>query len=325
MSTASQNNNESQEIDLSAVSKTIGNFFENISTWIFKGVLFLKRNILPIGLLFLLGLGFGIYLDKTIKTYDSQIIVIPNYETTDYLYSRIDLINSKIKENDTIFLKETVGIKNPKRINEIRVEPIIDVYRFINKSDKNFEFVKLLAEDGDLKQIVTENLTSKNYTYHVIKFSTSKKTNLESTVQPILNYINESVYYKQMQKEYLNNLKIKLASNDSVITQIDGVLNSFSNAVNGSQRNDKLIYYNENTQLNDVIKTKDELIKEQGDIRLSSVNLDKIIKDSSVTMNIKNERSINGKLKFILPFLLVFLFIVIVKGKNHYKREMSKL
>lgn len=325
MSTESQKNNDNQEIDLSQISKKIGQFFENLSAWIFRGFLFLKKNYITLGILFFIGAGIGIYLDKTTKAYDNQMIVIPNFETTEYLYSRIDLINSKINENDTVFLKEKVGIIDPKSLSKISVDPIIDIYRFINNSDKNFEFVKLLAEDGDIKKIVQENLTSKNYTYHIIKFSTTKKTSYETSVKPILDFINNSEYYKKVQNQYINNIKQEMVENDSLISQINGVLNSFSSAVNGSQRNDKLIYYNENTQLNDIIKTKEELINAQGRNRLSILNLDKIVKDSSSTINVKNVKSINGKLKLVLPFLFIFIFIFIRYFMLFYKKQMSKL
>jgi hypothetical protein len=324
MSTNSQNN-DNQEIDLSQISKKIGGFFENLSTKLIKLILFVKKNIVVIGLLFIFGAIVGYVFDKKIKNYNNQIIVTPNFNTTDYLYSKIELINAKIKEGDTLFLKNEVGIKEAKKLSKISIEPITDVYKFINDSDRNFEFLKLLAEDGDIKKIVDENLTSKNYPYHIINFSTSKITSNEKTVKPILDYLNNSDYYKKNQAEYLNNIKIKIKENDSIISQINGVLNSFSNAVNGSQRNEKLIYYNENTQLNEVIKTKNLLIEEQGIHRIDLLNLDRIIKDNSYTINVKNEKSFNGKLKIILPFLFVFLFLIFRFFKSYYKNQLEKI
>ena len=116
-----------------------------------------------------------------------------------------------------------------------------------------------------------------------------------------------------------------MAENDSIISQINGFLNAFKNTTNGSQKSDKLVYYNENSQLNDVIKTKDELIKEQGGHRLELVNLDKVIKDNSITANIKNEDLVNGKLKFVLPLLLVFCFVLVRTFNSYYKRQMTKM
>lgn len=309
MSTNSQKNVEDQEIDLSLISKKIGNFFQDINTLIFNCIQFVFRNKIVIATLFILGVGLGIFLDTTQKTYDHQIIVTPNFGSTDYLYSKVDLLNSKIKENDTVFLKQ-IGIKDPKKISKIDIRPIVDVYRFIENNTQNFEMLKLLAEDGDLKKIVEDNLTSKNYTYHLISYSTKDLTSIEKTVNPLMTYFNNSDYYKIIKKEYLNNIQIKMVANDSTIAQIDGVLNQFSKTVGHNQKSDKLVYYNENTQLNDVIKTKDLLILEQGAHRLELFNLNEIVKENSFTLNIKNIQSVNGKMKLILPLLFIGLFLL---------------
>jgi uncharacterized membrane protein len=320
MSTAPQNN-DNQEIDLSQISKNIVKFFENISTVIFRGFLFFRRNILWVGILFLLGIGIGIYLDKNTKVYNNEIIVCPNFGSNDYLYAKIELINAKILEGDTLFLKEVIGIKHPKKFKSINITPITDVYKFIDNKEQNFEMIKLLAEDGDIKKIVNESLTSKNYPYHLISYSTSKLTSNEETLKPLLNYLNNSDYYKVIQKEYVNNIKIKIVQNDSIISQIDGLLNSFKGKGNG----DKTVYYSEKSQLSDVIKTKDLLVYEQGTHRLELVNLDTIIKENSSTLNIRNVKNVNGKLKLVLPVLFVFLFVLVGFFKSYYRKQMAKL
>ncbi len=318
-------NSDSQEIDLSQISKKIGSFFDGIVFNIFRLIFLLKRNIVLVGLLLIIGGGLGYFFDKNFKSYDHQIMVMPNFESTDYLYSKVALLNSKIKEGDTIFLKEVVGIKNPKKIGLIEINPITDVYKFIKDKDINFEMIKLMAEDGDIKKIIQESTTSKNYPFHLITFSTTEATSLDKTVNPIMSYLNQSDYYAKIQKEYLNNVKVKMVENDSIITQINGFLNSFSTTVNGSQKSDKLVYYNENSQLNDVIKTKDQLVYEQGIHRLELVNLDKIIKDSSVTINSKNTTGLNGEMKFIVPLFLVAVFVFLRFFRKVYKKQMSKL
>ncbi len=323
MSTTPQSN-ENQEIDLSQISKKFTAFIESIFALIFSGILFVKRNIIVLGVLFVIGVGLGVYLDKNTKNYDHQIIVTPNFSSTDYLYAKIDLINSKVNEGDTLFLKNVVGIKNPKKFRKIEIEPIADIYRFIGSNPVNFEFIKLLGEDGDLNKIVVDPLTSKNYTYHNISFSTSKLTDTESTVKPILDYLNNSDHFIKIQKEYANNIKIKMAENDTIIAQINGVLNSFSKKVNGAQNSDKLVYYNESTQLDDVIKTKDFLNTEQGNKRIELVNIDKIIKDSSTTINIKNNKGIVGKMKLVLPMVFLLLFVAISFFISFYKRQLAK-
>lgn len=317
-------NEENNEIDLSKISKKIGRFFERVSIKLFLGIFFIKKNTIIVSVILVFGGVLGFVFDKFYKVYDHQIIVTPNFNSTDYLYAKIDLINSKIKEGDTLFLKNVVGIQNPKLFKEIEIEPIVDIYKFIGTNPVNFEFVKLLGEDGDLKKIVVDPLTSRNYTYQNISFSTSKPTNSEKTIKPLLKYLNDSEYFAKIQKIYVENITAKIKENDSIISQINGVLNSFSKTINSNQKSSNLVYYNENTQLNEVIKTKDELITEQGSKRLQLIDSDKIIKDSSSTINIINDNGINGKFKLVLPLILLGIFFLFRFLKFYYFKQLAK-
>lgn len=316
-------NDEDQEIDLLQIFQKIGKLFDWINTFLFKCIQFFVKNAILILILLVIGVGLGFYLDTTKKTYNQQIIVTPNFESTDYLYSKIGLIESKIKERDTVFLKEIVGIKKPKEILKIAIKPITDVYKFIENKTENFELIKLMAEDGDIKKVLEENLTSKNYKFHTIYFQTKRIITKKSTIEPILHFLNETEYYSKVQKEIVNNIQLKMIQNDTIIAQINGVLSGFSNTAKGTKSNN-LVYYNENTQLNDIIKTKESLINEQGFLRVDLVGLNSIVKENSSTLNIENITSINGKLKFILPILFVCIFILIHFFIAFYRKQSVK-
>lgn len=324
MSTNAPNNQEDQEIDLAQILKKISSFFQGINAALFNFIQFFIKNWIIIAVLVISGFGIGTYFDITNKSYNQQIIVTPNFGSTDYLYSKIDLIGSKIKAGDTVFLKEVIGLKDPKQINDIKIKPIYDVYKFIENKPNNFDLIKLMAEDGDIKKIIEDNLTSKNYTYHIISFTTDKLTSDIETVRPLLKFLNETDYYTQVQKEAINNVKVKMIQNDTIIAQINSLLNGFSKSIK-SQRNDKLVYYNENTQLNDVIKTKDILITEQGNKRIDLIGLNKVIKDNSILLNSVKISLINGGLKFVLPLLFIFLYLIFVSFKRFYNNQKSLL
>jgi hypothetical protein len=319
----SVNYSDNQEIDLGQVSKKIGQTYQNFLVWIFRGILFVKRNFILLVVLFIVGAALGFYLDKKVASYDHQIIISPNFGSTDYVYAKIDLLQSKINENDTTFLKE-IGIKDSKKFGKISVMPIIDVYKFISNKTENFDLIKLLAEDGNIDKIVENKLTSKNYPFHVVSFSTSKISSEEKTVNPILNYLNDSQYYKALQKEYLNNIQLKMRANDSIINQIDALMNQFKKTASGSSKSDKLVYYNENTQLNEVIKTKDNLVREQGLLRIDLISLDKVVKDNSVILNSKDTKGTNGKMKFLIPFFFLILFMTVKGFIRFYKNQLAK-
>ncbi len=323
MSKIDQKNSVDQEIDLSMISGKIGKFFENLNTSIFRGLQFLIKNKIVIGILFILGFGLGIYLDQTNKTYNHQIVVQPNFGSTDYLYSKIDLLQSKIQEKDTVFLA-SIGIQEPSKLSQIKIEPIVDIYKFINDNEKNFELLKLMSEDNDLKKIIEEKATSKNYKHHLISFSTKRETSYSKTIIPLINFLNNSEFYKKIQKEEVNNIRIKIKANDVIISQIDGFLNGFTNS-DTNLKSEKLVYYNENSPLNDVIKTKDKLISEQGYFRITLVGFDKIIKETSNTLNKENKEAVNGKLKFIFPLIFVFLYVFLYLFMRFYKKQASKI
>jgi hypothetical protein len=317
------NNLENQEIDLFQISKKIGSFFNGIKTWLFQAIQFFIRNRIIVSILLIIGIGLGVYLDQTQKNYEHQIIVEPNFKSTDYLYLKIDLLASKIAERDLVFLK-SIGIKNPEEINKISIEPIVDVYEFINTSKLNFEVLQLMAQNGDLKSVVKESITSKNYNFHNIIVSTNSFTNEKNTIQPILNYLNNNAYFSKIQKISISNLQQELKSKEGIIEQIDGILNAFSSSNGNHQKSDKLIYYNENTQLNDIIRTKDSLTNDIGKLKLQLFNSDKTIRESAVVMNIKNTKSVNGKFKFVLPIIFIFMFIFIQFLISFYRKQLAK-
>ncbi|KLT70586.1 hypothetical protein [Flavobacterium sp. ABG] len=321
MSTKVPQSQEDQEIDLLQISKKINDFFQMINSSIFRGIQFFIKNKIVVLALVIIGFGLGMFLDKTQKSYEHQIIVAPNFESTDYLYAKVNLIDSKIKEGDTLFLKGTVGILHPKKFKYIKIEPIADIYKLIEDKPENFELIKLMADNGDIKKTIEDNLTSKNYRYHKISVFTDSVVIDNEIMESLLNFFNKTEYFKKIQEANLINVKAKMIQNDTTISQINNVLKEFSTNVNGSQKSDKLVYYNENTQLNDVIKTKGDLVKEQGYHRLELIGYDKIIKDISTTLNIEKTGLFYGKKKLLLPFVFVFGYIFLSFFRAFYRKQ----
>ncbi|WP_294959095.1 hypothetical protein [uncultured Flavobacterium sp.] len=324
MSTKVPQDNSEQEIDIFQLSKSIGSFFDRINAMIFRSIQFFVRNWIIVLVLIVLGFGLGWFLDENKKSFENQIIVTPNFGSVDYLYSKVNLIESKIKAGDVLFLKNEVGIQNPESIKKIEIKPIADVYKFIEDKEQNFELIKLMAEVGEVKKVLEDNVTSKNYTFHSISFLTDKNTDEKDIVEPLLNYLNSSEYFKALQKIGYKNLEQQIIQNDTIIAQIDQVLNGFSSTVKNGSKNDKLVYYNENTQLNDIIKTKQYLIIDQGKYRLKLVNYDKTIKEINSTLNINSNKITNGNLKFLLPLMFLFLFVLIRLFLKFYRNQLVK-
>ena len=85
MSSNSPINSDNQEIDLTQIAQNVNGIFESLLNRVFRFILFIKRNIVVLTALFIVGAVIGFYLDKKIKSYNNQIIVSPNFGSTDYL------------------------------------------------------------------------------------------------------------------------------------------------------------------------------------------------------------------------------------------------
>ncbi len=327
-------NNQDQEIDFSLLTKKIAGLFESFLGFIFNCILYVKKNIIILGLLFVIGAVLGFLSDDSNNKYEHDIIVTPNFGSTDYVYDKVGLLNAKIKQNDSIFLK-SIGILEPKKVTLIEIEPIIDIYNFVNnnsatsannaQNSQNFELVKLLSEDGDIKKVIKDELTSKNYSHHTIHINTNGQASNKNTIDPILLYLNKSDFYSKYQNTYVDNMNNKLKQNDIIINQIDNILNQFSTSSLSNQKSDKLVYYNENTQLNDIIKTKDGLINENSYLKNQLVSLDKIIKENSRIVNIKNTKGLGNKLILVLPIFFILVFVCYKFFISFYRKQAAKI
>jgi hypothetical protein len=321
MSTKLPQNTPDQEIDIFQLSRSIGSFFDRVNAFIFRFIQFFLRNWIVVLLLVIVGFGLGWYLDSNKKTFQNQVIVTPNFESVDYLYAKIDLIEAKIVSGDTVFLKNVVGIPHPKAIKKIEIKPIADVYKFIEDKEQNFELIKLMAEVGEVKKVLEDNVTSKNYTFHTISFVSSKVIDEKEVVEPLLKYLNSSAYFNEIQKIGYRNLEQEIAQNDTIIAQIDNVLNGFSNTVKNGAKNDKLVYYNENLQLNDIIKTKQKLVTDQGKNRIELIRFDKTIKEINSTLNIDDHKIVSGNFKILFPLFFLFVFVLVSLFSRFYQRQ----
>ena len=310
-------NNQDQEIDLAVVSRKISGYIDSIGRTIFNVIKFVRRNIFVIGILFILGIVLGYFMDKSNNSYTSQIVVAPNFGSYDNLYAKVDLLQSRIAEEDETFLKQ-IGITNTTSIIKIEIEPIVDIYNFVNSSSstltntqntQNFELVKLLAEDGDINKVVKDKLTSKNYGAHLIKISSIGKIADQKDTEALFKFLNDMPYYENIRKTFTQNIEVKMKENQVIIDQINGLLNQFSNT-STAQKSDKLVYYNENNQLNDIITSKNNFVAEIGRQKLDLINYAKVINPLSIVLNQKNTKGTNGKMKLVLPIFFLSIFFV---------------
>lgn len=328
----STNTNQDQEIDLTQVFKKIGGFFDSIAMVIFKGILFVKKNILIFIVLFIVGAGLGYYLDYSDKNYDNVIIVSPNVAGVDYLYSKIDLLKSKLKENDQAFFS-SIGIKSPSKIALIDIEPIVDIYSFVNNSTsaasaqntQNFELMKLLAESSDINKVIKDEVTSKNYPLHKIIIKTGFKIAKSEIIAPLLRYLNTDEYLNEIMKVSKENILLKMKKNEETIIQTDSLIKVLTSNLSRNNKGSNLVYNNEENQFDKLFALKNSTLDEVASQKIALVKSEMIVKDIAVTTNIINTKGTNGKMKLIFPLFFIGLFLLVTLFRSFYNSQKAKL
>src|SRR5690554_697804 len=115
-----------EEIDLAYLFKKLKETSKNLIKLVFKVLDFYLKFWIVVLALILLGVAYGFYLDSNAKNeYENQGIIIPNFESVDYLYNNIEYFNNKIKTRDTVFLKQVLA-EDFEAIKKIEIEPISD-------------------------------------------------------------------------------------------------------------------------------------------------------------------------------------------------------
>ena len=311
-------NSQDQEIDLGQIGKGIKNFFSGVVNSFFDVLLFIKNKIIIIVVLFVIGIVLAFTLDT--KVYNHEVAVIPNFGSNEYLYKKIEQVDTKLREDDAEFFK-ALGITSFEDVISVEIEAYPGIYSFVNNKDQenNFELIKLMAEDGNLEKIIKEEVTSKNYYNHKISIQTKRMFKKEEFITPLLKYLNLNAFYEKQQKIRQKNLTEKIALNDSLINQIDKLIFLLSsNSASGT------ISISEKNSIPELIEKKDKLINENQQLYISEIIFDEIIKEESSVINIRDYKPLLFNNKILFPIILIALYLIFYSFSIFYKKQLAK-
>ena len=306
------NQETTNEIDLLKVTDNITRNLFNSFQQIKDFLKFIKKNIIYIILIFIIGGVAGYFYDKYNKKYYSNIIVSPNFETVDYLYDQVELLNSNVTQERKETLQELALDPNAK-LSEIEVEPIKDIYKFIKNDDAYLEVFKTMSENNDAKKVIEDYATGKNFTLHKITVKSSSKISQED-LGKLMKFINGSKYYNDMRVKILANLDDQIAKNQVSITQIDSILNTAPS----KNKVSNTLSVNDNSELNDLFMNKKALVHENHELNVHKTNLDYVITPMNYAANIVNKDGLNGKMKFVFPIVFVGGFFLIAFCRKNF-------
>ncbi|MDM1073361.1 hypothetical protein HX001_12800 [Empedobacter brevis] len=297
------NTNFDKELDLNNI---ITSFRKNIQSCIYNFINIIFINKLKVLILIILGIGIGVFLNHYFTKRVSKLIVLSNNNSVEYLYSKIQNLQSN--------LSDPKAKKFVMNINHVEITPIVDVYKFTGARESNLETLKMYAEDGDIMKMTEDKNFIKNYDSHIISISNGKNLVSEKTINEIIHYLNNDLFYKELLKISKENYLNKIKQNELLIQQIDILIAKYNTQDN---KGGQLLYNNENLQLNDLLKTKVDLFNENNNIKIKLVETKNTINLLSYDLN----TIVKPKVNFILflPILFLFFYFTFIYISLFYK------
>ena len=345
MSTKKQNNDE--EVDLGSLFTVIGKGFKNFFNFIgniFKGVfhrlililLFLKLHILKFSVAVLIGGIVGFFLESNKETkFSSNLIVKPNFESTQLLYENINYYNDLVKQQNTKHLASIFKIDTSKAaaLRKFEITPLMNSNDIINAYD-NFilEVDTLTVKSYDFDNFES-SFTDFDYLVHNIEVQATVSNIFSELEITIINSIEKNTFFNKIKNLTKENLNTKDSILKANFIEVDSLRSVYMRAIlegaknNSNGTNIDLGSKSNITKENDLFEIDRKIIYD-----LSQTYEDIATKSDVINIisNFKPEGSeikgITKNLIFIMAVLgfLLTLFIILLFDLNKYLEDYKK-
>lgn len=345
MSTKKQNNDE--EVDLGSLFTVIGKGFKNFFNFIgniFKGIfhrlililLFLKLHILKFSVAVLIGGIVGFFLESNKETkFSSNLIVKPNFESTQLLYENINYYNDLVKQQNTKHLASIFKIDTSKAaaLRKFEITPLMNSNDIINAYD-NFilEVDTLTVKSYDFDNFES-SFTDFDYLVHNIEVQATVSDIFSELEITIINSIEKNTFFNKIKNLTKENLNTKDSILKANFIEVDSLRNVYMRAIlegaknNSNGTNIDLGSKSNITKENDLFEIDRKIIYD-----LSQTYEDIATKSDVINIisNFKPEGSeikgITKNLIFIMAVLgfLLTLFIILLFDLNKYLEDYKR-
>lgn len=309
------------EVDLNEVSakskQLVGRFKMNL----LKQFVFIKKNIIILSMLLVLGYVGGFFLDMKPKFYNQEIVVVPNFNSYDYLYAKIAELNARIENSELEYL-ESIGIEDSKNILEISVKAISDPFKLVEFKKDNFEMLKLMSENGNLANIVKEDLTARHYKFHTISILTKKPIKNHDIINSILNTLNDDAFFESQKILETKNTQYRLRELDSMNVKASKILDNLGEKSSDLSSKEQFLVMKEGMDVSQIMIIKDNFVKERNTLLIQSKLFDKIVKETIVSQNVRGKEWLFRRGRYILPLILIILFVIFKRSRKYYQENI---
>lgn len=329
----SSKNTSSDEIDLGQLLKLIGNGFKKVGNIFLYAFLYLKKNMLVLIGLVVVGVLIGFLLTKIVdKKLKTETIVRPNFESKDYVYDVIDEIQANIYAKDTVFFSQ-MGIDiNDLDGFKIEIAPITDPEEAKEDAEQDLMYLELLQgfkEESFAVDIMRSVLTQKSIVAHRITFTYIDAQNGGVIAQKMLDYINNNNYFKDVITAFRENAQLRIDQNTMLIGQIDNLVNNYSKTINNKQLEKapgSVILENESAlNISSLLTLKNRFVKEIEEKRMELSEQKNLLSVLNMGKTQRVRKPLFNNTFVIIPLVLVGLFFILsfIKFLNKKAAELQ--
>ncbi len=307
----------SEEIDLGQLFQMFKRGLHRIFEGVLRIFLYLKKNAVKLGALIFLGLVIGfllnMFVDKKLK---SEVIVMPNFESKDYLYDVVEEIQANFISKDTLFFRNMGIDVNELRGFEISIQPVeneeLDAEK-LKESNDYLEILQNLKEEDFVLDVIKSEILKKTVLTHRITFSHKNPIKGEEYISKIMDYINGNPYFTELRKVSEQNAKVRIEKNNELIVQIDDLVASFNKQLAASEATrgkEGVVLFDKERSLDvpGLLRLKNDLIEEIEEKQLDLVEQKEAIGIVNLGKTQVVKKQFLNKSLVWLPAILVGLF-----------------
>lgn len=302
-----QQQHSSEEVDLGYLLKKSNDIFKGIAKGILLIIEFFKRYFIALIIIVIIGFLIGLYKDyNQVKSYNNELIVIPNFGSVDYLYDKVEALNLKIAANDSVYLKQILDT-NYSKLNLIKIEPIVDLYNFISESRQNIDILRIISQNQDFSEYVENLATSKYYKYHRMEISIKGKSSTQDIIDGLFKHFNENEHFQEYQKIYKQTKDVEVREHYIMIAQLDSLIKAnYSIFKEGTS-----VSVSNNADQYNLLEKKKQIIENLQRLEIQQNDYTIPIKRVSANYNLEPVKffDLSNKIKYPLLLVLLFSFI----------------
>ncbi|HIB36745.1 hypothetical protein [Mesonia sp.] len=306
---------QDEEVDLGDLFRLLKKGIQYIFNLFLRFVAFVLRHAIVLIVLIVIGAIIGYFLQKKsgelVKT---EMIVVSNFESAEYLFNSVDEISYQIKNRDSSALEE-LGIPLENTNLKLEVEPIVNIDKF---SEEEEVFLELISESNFLEDDEKKEMFARYFDYYKIILYHPKTENSTYILENILKKLRNNKYFQEYNDVSLKFLDKQIEANENLVLQIDSLVRNYSKNLVSNQSSTSTIYNSANSLDLGVVIQNRTIIQSQ----LQSFYSDKILTTEFLrlvnlgTPSKIEHKSITSYKIILIPLLLVlgyFGLIIFIK------------